>query len=273
MRNRIQDAFHKIQAEQALKDRTAAFAAEEIRRRSENRKMVPFRLPAVLAAVLVLFLTGVGFFRSYYTVSAAISVDADASLELGINCFDRVIAVEGYGEAGEALAEILDLQHQDYQTALETLLDRLETQEQPSEDNLVDITVTGKDTAQAEEILQETREDTAQAENIRCQAGNSEEMKTARESGLSFGKYQAYLQLYELDPSIEPQAVADLSMKQIREWIRELSQEEASEKEDSLTGGAPEDTVSQQPESGKGRKEQQRQGPQQGRGQGRKNAQ
>ena len=36
MRDRIQDAFHKIQADQALKDRTAAFAAEEIRRRSEK---------------------------------------------------------------------------------------------------------------------------------------------------------------------------------------------------------------------------------------------
>ena len=132
MPDRIRDAFDKIRADQELKDRTAAFAAEEIHRRSRGKKILPIRRIVSLAAALTVLLLGAGFLRSYYTVSAAISVDADASLKLEVNCFDRVISVEGYGEEGQALAEDLDLKHRSYRAALETLLNSRKLREQLS---------------------------------------------------------------------------------------------------------------------------------------------
>ena len=64
--------------------------------------------------------------------------------------------------------------------------------------------------------------DTAEEENIRCQAGNAAEAQAAREAGLSLGKYRAYLDLLELDPSVTPGDVSSLTMREIRDWIAEL---------------------------------------------------
>lgn len=222
MRDRVRDAFDKIRASQELKDRTAAFAAEEIHRRSRGKKILPIRRIISLAAALTVLLLGAGFLRSYYTVSAAISVDADASLKLEVNCFDRVISVEGYGEEGQSLAEDLDLKHRSYRAALETLLNSRKLREQLSRDSAMEITVTGTDPEQAEEILQTASDDTEGSENIRCQAGNSLEAEEAAKAGLPLGKYRAYLELLELDPEVTPEEVADLTMREIRSRIDAL---------------------------------------------------
>ncbi len=237
MRDRIRDAFHKIQADQELKDRTAARLAEEIHRRSRKKRSLPVRRLAVLAAALAIFLTGAGVFRSYYTVSAAISVDADASLELGVNCFDRVISVEGCGEEGQALAEALDLKHRNYAAALEELLNSPEIREQLSESLPVEITVAGDDPKQTEEILQTAADQTSDSCPVRCQAGNSAEAEDAAEAGLSLGKYRAYLELLELDPAAEPEDLAEMTMREIRDRIREL-EDAASGKEASEDPGS-----------------------------------
>ena len=48
-------------------------------------------------------------------------------------------------------------------------------------------------------------------------------MEEAGELGLSWGKYQAFLALQALDPSVTPQEVRDMSMREIRDRLEELS--------------------------------------------------
>ena len=129
MRDRIRNAFDKIQAEPELKQRTARFLAEKILQQPARKKVPPLRRVALLCTVLAVFLLGAGFFHSYYTVSAAISIDGASSLELEINCFDRVISVTGYGSSSQSLADSLEVKHQNYRQAVETIREFLENGE------------------------------------------------------------------------------------------------------------------------------------------------
>ena len=116
----------------------------------------------------------------------------------------------------------------------------------------MEITVTGTDPEQAEEILQTASDDTEGSENIRCQAGNSLEAEEAAKAGLPLGKYRAYLELLELDPEVTPEEVADLTMREIRSRIDALqgtaAQTESSaytsdETEPSEAGSEPAEKV------------------------------
>lgn len=222
MRDRIRNAFDKIQAEPELKQRTARFLAEKILQQPARKKVLPLRRVALLCTVLAVFLLGAGFFHSYYTVSAAISIDGASSLELEINCFDRVISVTGYGSSSQSLADSLEVKHQNYRQAVETILEDERIREFLEEGELLILTVSGTDAEQSDEIFQEMESDTAEEENIRCQAGNAAEAQAAREAGLSLGKYRAYLELLELDPYVTPGDVSSLTMREIRDWIAEL---------------------------------------------------
>lgn len=45
----------------------------------------------------------------------------------------------------------------------------------------------------------------------------------AHEAGMSFGKYKAFLELQALNPDITAEDIKDLTMRQIRDMIAELS--------------------------------------------------
>ena len=55
--------------------------------------------------------------------------------------------------------------------------------------------------------------------NISCHSTNMEEINEAHSAGLSVGKYRAYLELKELDPSVTIDDIRDLSMREIRDLI------------------------------------------------------
>lgn len=52
-------------------------------------------------------------------------------------------------------------------------------------------------------------------------------MAAAQEAGLPYGKYRAFLELQALDPTLTPEDVAGMTMKEIRAWIDELAAEDA----------------------------------------------
>ena len=67
---------------------------------------------------------------------------------------------------------------------------------------------------------------TAGQNNITCYAATAQEVQDAHAVGLSYGKYRAYLELQALDPSVTPDDIRDLSMREIRDRIAALSGEE-----------------------------------------------
>ena len=52
---------------------------------------------------------------------------------------------------------------------------------------------------------------------------HSEEVEKAHESGLSYGKYKAFLELQKLDPTITVEEIQSMTMREIRERISQLS--------------------------------------------------
>ena len=93
MRDRLKQAFDAVHAEEALKERTKAFVAQQTRGHARRR---PALRPSLAAAFACLCLLFTGGYWLYFTPTATISIDINPSIELGVNRFNRVVSVEGY---------------------------------------------------------------------------------------------------------------------------------------------------------------------------------
>ncbi len=223
MHDKIRAAFGEIHAEEALKDRTRAYLAREAQGRRRRRLSGRMRLVPALACCLLVLLAGWGGYHTYFTPSAIISIDVNPSLELGVNRFDKVVSVEGYNEDGAALADAVDVKYMDYTQALTHILDSDAFAPYASEDAAVSIAVFGSDEQKSSEMLSQVEACTAGYRNTHCYADNIEVAAAAHEAGLSCGKYRAYLELQALDPTITPEDIQGMTMREIRDRIAALS--------------------------------------------------
>lgn len=221
--SRLKEAFDSIQAEEKLKMQTREYIVQKTRGHAKHRYRTRRWVMAVMACVIFLVFGGGGYFV-YFTPVYAISVDVNPSLELGINRFDRVVSVEGYNEDGKSLASVLKLRYLDYRDALEKMLENEKMAQYMEEDQFVSITVLGNSKEKSDEMLENVSSCTIEShENVHCFSGDSKEAEAAHGSGMSLGKYNAYLELKKLEPSVTEEEVKELSMCQIRDWIERLS--------------------------------------------------
>ena len=224
-KEKLKAAFDQVRAEEELKERTKEYLSEKVYARKKKRTSPLRNFAAAAACALLVFLAGGSYL--YFTPTAYISVDVNPSLELGINRFDRIVSVTGYNEDGKALADSLDLKYMDYSDALEALLADQNMEVYLSDNADVVLTVAGKSENQSSQILETVESCASSHENVHCHSGDTEEIHHAHDAGLSFGKYQAYLTLKELDPSVTLEEIQDMTMSQIRELIQEYSQEDS----------------------------------------------
>ena len=224
-KEKLKAAFDQVRAEEELKERTKEYLSEKVYARKKKRTSPLRNFAAAAACALLVFLAGGSYL--YFTPTAYISVDVNPSLELGINRFDRVVSVTGYNEDGKALADSLDLKYMDYSDALEALLADQDMDVYLSDNADVVLTVAGKSESQSSQILETVESCVSDHENVHCHSGDTEEIHHAHNAGLSFGKYQAYLTLKELDPSVTLEEIQDMTMSQIRELIQAYSQEDS----------------------------------------------
>ena len=102
MEDKLKSAFSALEAPEKLKraakatlrKRTFDYGRQIGRIRARRRRM------AGCLASVVLLVTGLG---AWFTPTASIGVDINPSIELRVNRFDRVIALEGRNADGEAL--------------------------------------------------------------------------------------------------------------------------------------------------------------------------
>ena len=224
-KEKLKAAFDQVRAEEKLKKRTKEYLSEKVYARKKKRTSPLRNFAAAAACALLVFLAGGSYL--YFTPTAYISVDVNPSLELGINRFDRIVSVTGYNEDGKALADSLDLKYMDYSDALEALLADQDMEVYLSDNADVVLTVAGKSENQSSQILETVESCASSHENVHCHSGDTEEIHHAHNAGLSFGKYQAYLTLKGLDPSVTLEEIQDMTMSQIRELIQEYSQEDS----------------------------------------------
>lgn len=221
MSRRIKEAFDAVRAEEELKEKTRVFLAESMHGRRRTKR-AHYRAAVSAACLLFLFLGG---YWLYLMPTAEISIDINPSLELGVNRFDRVVSVNALNEDGQTLAEALDLTFADYSEAVDQILGSEQISSLLSGDAEMVITVIGPEGAQTERILSGVRTCTGNQRNIHCYSAGAEEAEAAREAGLSYGKYRAFLELRTLDPDITPEQVRDMSMRELRELLDSLSGE------------------------------------------------
>ena len=228
MNERLKEAFGAVHAEESLKRDTLAY----VRRRM--RRTLPRRLIPALACLMIA-LGGIG--GLYFTPTSVISIDVNPSLELSVNRFDRVVGVTGLNEDGCALAGELSLTHRGYAEAVEQVLDSPTVADCVSRGEEVTLTVVGEDDAQSGRLLAGLESCTAGRQNTFCCAARPEEAALAREAGLPLGKYRAFLEAQALDPTLTPQDVQGMSMREIRRLTESLAAgEQLSVQEDAQPG-------------------------------------
>ena len=121
MHDPLKEAFGQIHAEAELKEHTLTYLREKTGNYAQARSF-PYRPVLSMAACLLLVLC-LGLWRVYFTPVSVISIDINPSIELSVNRFDRVVAVEGRNQDGSDFAETLDVMHQNYKTAVEEILE------------------------------------------------------------------------------------------------------------------------------------------------------
>lgn len=215
---------------------------------------------AVAAACLFITVSAGGAWL-YLSPAAFISIDINPSLELGINRFDQVISVEYFNRDGQNLAEHLDIRYMDYNAALDKLLSEQSVEACLTDGAVMAVTVAGSDDEKTSQILENVKTCTAGHSNIVCHSGSMEEMHEAHSEGLSLGKYRAYLELKELDPTITPDDIRNLSMREIRDLIDAFQPSDANgdtagnnPKNTENTGSGPKGNGSSGKNKGHGRR-------------------
>lgn len=257
MNERIREAFDEIHAEEELKRNTKAFL-EEKRNGKRLEKKAPYKWIPIMIGCLFLF-TGIGGYRLYFTEASVISVDINPSLELNLNSFDRVISVKGYNEDGENLVEEADVKFMDYKEALEEILYTECVRECLDTDELLFITVAGKNEEKNGGILKDIEEFLPENQNVRCTEAGREEVENAHKAGLSLGKYRAFLEVREQNPEITPEDVQGLTMRQIKNLEKE-SQGEKTDDSGKRDGGSVKNRQGTEEKSGEKRRERKRTG-------------
>lgn len=221
MNKAFKELFGSIRAEEELKNRTRAFLAKKTRDHAKaGTRMRRYYVSAVAWACMLLVLFG--GHRIYSIPTAQISIDINPSIELEINRFDRVISVNGYNEDGQELSNALDIKNKNYAEAIKQIINCDRIAVLLSGDEVMTITVIGSDGQQSAQILSGVKMCTAKQSNTYCYFALSEEVAAAHETGLSCGKYRAFLELQLLDPEITPEAVQGMTMREIRDLIRRL---------------------------------------------------
>ena len=215
MNDSIKNYFDSIHVEESLKEDTKRYVKQAIKRRRKKR----VRYALAVVAIFIAFI-GIGGYKAYYTPVAALSLDMDPSIELELNMFDRVIGMKEYGN--ERLGENVPVDHMDYIEAVQTLLST------EASENL-EVTIYCHSQDQTQKIHDTLTKQISISKECVYHTSNHDEVDTAHELGMSFGKYRAYLSLLEVDPDITVEEVEDLSMSEIHDCLHGQSQQQNSQ--------------------------------------------
>ncbi len=235
MNKELKTAFDNIHAEEDIKQSTRAFLAKKTNNYGEKRAHHKAHLITALAC-FVFILIGIRGYSVYSTPVSGISIDINPSFEIGINRFDRVVSVVGYNDDGKALAGTLNIKNMSYKAAVEAIMDNESIQEYISKGEVLSITVVGDSNQKGQEMLDFVSSCTEGWKNVSCHSGNRKESEAAHKAGLSTGKYRAFLELKKLDSTITVDDVRGMTMRQIQNWIDELSGNSASPHENNGCG-------------------------------------
>lgn len=143
------------------------------------------------------------------------------SIELALNCFDKVISVTAYNPEGEEILKNLSLKGKLYTTAIDEIV----------ESQIMDTYITDESELIFTIAADKAKESSISTKVKRCcehSGHNSQSISTdtsiviqAHNHGLSLGKYYAYLQLIQYDNTVTIDDCKNMSMSELHELIAE----------------------------------------------------
>ena len=222
----IRDAFEAVTASDELKQKAVSAALGATR----PAKRKP-RLILAIAAIAAVFVFAISGYGMYMQPSAYISVDLNPSIELTLNKANNVVGVRAHNRDGENILENLDLKGRYYEDAIDAILEQEGKAGYLGENAYVVFAVQSNDPVQEQELLKGTQEcaqthhGSAQTE---CISVSEETREQAHEHGMSPGKYQTYLELQELDPTVTIEESRHMSMHDMKNKIDACSEAHAS---------------------------------------------
>lgn len=216
MNHGIHKAFEQIRATEQMKVHTYAYLLQETKQpKKRSHRSVSLRPAFALCAMLVLcFSFGFG---SWYLLKAPvsyISIDVNPSVEITLNRLNRVTKATGQNADGRQLLKQLRLNGKNYIDAIETLLQSKQMQPYLTSD--ADLTVTVA--SPKADALRSDLENSPIATYYHgmCKEADMETATHAHQHGMSFGKYQIYLQLKAYGCTITQEQCQEMPMCQLR---------------------------------------------------------
>lgn len=228
--NKINEAFEGIKAEEELKKSTMEFIAQQRSRRLNPQKnIVKYSLAA---AAVIIFTLALGIYEMWFVPVTVVSIDVNPSLELRVNRLDRVLDAKAFNDDGTEILDSLSVTGKNYEQAIDTVLNDSEFSEYLNSDSLLTFTVASEND---EEIISRINRCLKNAgQQGVCIAASSDAVNEAHSLGLSLGKYQAYLEISQYDNTITPEDCRNMTMKELNDLKKELSQ---SENNDTASSG------------------------------------
>lgn len=223
MDNRMREAFDQVHASQELKARTRAQVLQAMEAQRKPRAV--WKPICALAACLLVVVLGLGGYHLYFTPTSVISIDINPSLEVDVNRLGRVIALHGYNEDGEEFAASLDVLHQNYQQAVDEILNSDTIVDCLNEGGFLSVSVVELGGNQGEKITQYVSGCTSGHHNVSCSTISSEEAHEAHHVGLSYGKYEIYAQIVAYNPDFTPEEANEMTMRELRDLLDSLQAE------------------------------------------------
>lgn len=216
LNDQLKRAFDAVVAEDRIKENTKNYLHYRLYgkyRRTRNYG----RLAVAFCLVLLL---GIGGHGLYFTPVSFISIDINPSIELVLNRLDRIISVTPFNVDGVEAVENLELKNRKYDEAILMLLDSREMSSYVTEDSQISISVVSEYSDKNEEIQERVMACTEKRyENVSCHSSSEGVVESAHHEGVSFGKYQAFLELQSLYPDITIEDIRNLTMRQIQDKI------------------------------------------------------
>lgn len=225
LENKVKETFANIKADERLKEDTYQYLQEKL----QPKEKIPYKRFIVAAVAFVLILVAGLFSYTQYTTEAAyLDIDANPSIELTLNKFDRVIGVYAYNEEGKEIIEKVDLKNKSYQDALKLLVDELFAQGYVSDSDLFTATLQSKNKQTEQAQLDDLR---AYIESLFAakKAATTQEIFTvdaktkshAHDENLTPAKYLAILQLQAEDPTVTIDSCRDHTIGEIKRQTHE----------------------------------------------------
>lgn len=219
MDHKIKDAFGSIKAEPELMESTLAYVLASAKRKKNPGGRLARGLSLVAASIFaVLVIAGLNI---YSRETAYVSIDANPSIELSLNRFDRVLEAVPQNEDGERVLSSTDLKNLNYSDALSRIIKA--EQELGYLDNAdMVFAVQSDDAGQREALMRESEayaSNAVGAQHTACYAVDSGEWEAAHLHGISAGKYKAIEELQQYDPTVTVEDYSHHSMRDIRQEL------------------------------------------------------